>query len=140
MRTIQIPRRFVRSEWGGTETVVWETSRRLIARGHPTTVICPIALTYKECEIVGGVPVRRVSYFYPYVGLTAEAQQQLHTQVRQQHPERVDEHPPSIALGLRIINTITILASITDLLIIIISSCSRAAKLHAVGLDVGGHE
>jgi glycosyltransferase involved in cell wall biosynthesis len=77
MRTIQIPRRFVRSEWGGTETVVWETSRRLIARGHPTTVICPKALTSKECEIVGGVPVRRVSYFYPYVGLTAEAQQQL---------------------------------------------------------------
>jgi glycosyltransferase involved in cell wall biosynthesis len=77
MRTIQIPRRFVRSEWGGTETVVWETSRRLIARGHPTTVICPKALTSKDCEIVGGVPVRRVSYFYPYVGLTSETRQQL---------------------------------------------------------------
>jgi glycosyltransferase involved in cell wall biosynthesis len=77
MRTIQIPRRFVRSEWGGTETVVWETSRRLIALGHPTTVICPRALTSKEREIVAGVPVRRVSYFYPYVGLTAEARRQL---------------------------------------------------------------
>lgn len=77
MRTIQIPRRFVRSEWGGTETVVWETTRRLIALGHPTTVICPKALTSKDREIVGGVPVRRVSYFYPYVGLTSETRQQL---------------------------------------------------------------
>ena len=29
MKAIQVPRRFVREEWGGTETVILETAKRL---------------------------------------------------------------------------------------------------------------
>ena len=44
MKVVQIPRRFVRDAWGGTETVVLETARRLIARGVETEILCPAAL------------------------------------------------------------------------------------------------
>ena len=29
MRTVQLARRFVREDWGGTETVIFETSKRI---------------------------------------------------------------------------------------------------------------
>ena len=77
MNTVQLPRRFVRSHWGGTETVVLETSKRLLANGHKTRIICPIALTDQKHEIIEGVDVIRTPYFYPYFGLSASARAQL---------------------------------------------------------------
>ncbi|UCF37536.1 MAG: hypothetical protein JSU96_01320 [Acidobacteriota bacterium] len=44
MNVVQVPRRFVLSDWGGTETVLLETSKRLLALGHHTEIICPNAL------------------------------------------------------------------------------------------------
>lgn len=77
MRVVQLPRRFVRSHWGGTETVILETSKRLLRRGHDTAILCPNALADSDEETIEGVPVRRVPYFYPYLGLGKEARHQL---------------------------------------------------------------
>jgi glycosyltransferase involved in cell wall biosynthesis len=77
MRTVQVPRRFVRHAWGGTETVILETSRRLPALGHETEILCPNALAEADEETIDGVRVRRTGYFYPYLGLSAEAKAQL---------------------------------------------------------------
>ena len=77
MKSIQVPRRFTRRAWGGTETVVLETSKRLIACGNETKVFCPNALDPARDELIEGVPVTRFPYFYPYFGLGASARDQL---------------------------------------------------------------
>ena len=77
MKVIQIPRRFVREAWGGTETVVLETSRRLLAAGIETEIVCPNAMASCDYERIGGIPVRRTPYFYPYFGLKPGAIDQL---------------------------------------------------------------
>jgi len=69
MNTIQIPRRFVADPWGGTETVVLETSKRLIEKGHPTEIYTSMAMSDRPSESIEGVPVRRFQHFYPYLGL-----------------------------------------------------------------------
>jgi len=77
MRVVQIPRRFVRSDWGGTETVILETSKCLLALGHDTEILCPRALSKVDRETMDGVPVRRFAYFYPYFGLSQAARLQM---------------------------------------------------------------
>lgn len=77
MKTIQIPRRYVRHSWGGVETVVAETSKRLSAWGHEVRVVCPNALAETDHEIIEGVEVQRLPYFYPYIGLNEHARRQL---------------------------------------------------------------
>lgn len=77
MNILQIPRRFVRSHWGGTESVVLETSRRLLELGHQTEILCPAIFSNCSVESIQGVHVERTPYFYPYWRLTKEAQQQL---------------------------------------------------------------
>lgn len=73
MNIVQVPRRFVRSHWGGTETVILETCKRLLSMGHKTSIICPNALATGNHEVIQGVQVTRTPYFYPYLGLKAEA-------------------------------------------------------------------
>lgn len=73
MKIAQVPRRFVRSHWGGTETVILETSKRLLKLGHQTEILCPNALATTNQEVIEGVRVARTPYFYPYLGLSAEA-------------------------------------------------------------------
>lgn len=73
MKIVQVPRRFVRSHWGGTETVILETSKRLLRMGHKTEIVCPNALATSNHEIIEGISTTRVPYFYPYFGLSAEA-------------------------------------------------------------------
>jgi len=77
MNIVQIPRRFVRSHWGGTETVIIETCKRLLDMGHQTEILCPNALATGESEVIDGVRVRRFPYFYPYLGLSSEAKRLL---------------------------------------------------------------
>jgi glycosyltransferase involved in cell wall biosynthesis len=77
MNIVQIPRRFVKSHWGGTETVILETCKRLLKMGHHTEIICPNALAHQDNEVIGGVRIHRFPYFYPYVGLSDEARQML---------------------------------------------------------------
>lgn len=77
MRIIQVPRRFVSSHWGGTETVILETCKRLLNKGHDTRIVCPDALSDIDRETIEGVDIQRVPYFYPYIGLNSEARRQL---------------------------------------------------------------
>lgn len=77
MRTLQLARRFVKEDWGGTESVIYETSTRLIARGHPTEVYCTMATARHPEEDIGTLHVRRYPYFYPYFKLPEEAQRVL---------------------------------------------------------------
>jgi glycosyltransferase involved in cell wall biosynthesis len=73
MNVVHVPRRFVRSHWGGTETVILETCKGLLRMGHETQVICTNALAIEDQEVIEGVQVLRVPYFYPYLGLTTGA-------------------------------------------------------------------
>lgn len=77
MKTIQVPRRFVREEWGGTETVILETSKRLNRQGHPTKIFCANTLATTDSEEMDGISIQRFPYFYPYFGLHPNARAQL---------------------------------------------------------------
>lgn len=77
MNVIQVPRRFVRHEWGGTETVVLETCQRLPHYGVQTAIFCPNALATSNEEKIEDVAVQRFPYFYPYLGLKPEAREAL---------------------------------------------------------------
>jgi len=77
MQIVHLPRRFVRQEWGGTETVVLETAKQQIAAGHHASILCPSMLSTAGADAMDGVPILRVPYFYPYLGLSADARLQL---------------------------------------------------------------
>ncbi len=77
IHSVQVPRRFVRHEWGGTETVVFETSKRLVAMGNDCEIICPNALAEQNYEFMEGIRIMRTPYFYPYWGLSEESRRQL---------------------------------------------------------------
>lgn len=70
-RILHVPRRFVAGEWGGTETVVLEISREQQRAGWQPEILTTDALSGQPREIIGGVPVQRFGYFYPYLGLSA---------------------------------------------------------------------
>ncbi len=72
MHIAQLPRRFVESHWGGTETVILETCKRLVQKGHNTKIFCPNALSVKNVDFIDGIPVERFPYFYPYFGLNRD--------------------------------------------------------------------
>jgi glycosyltransferase involved in cell wall biosynthesis len=72
-----IVRRFVRDSWGGTETAVLSLAGKLQSLGHTSPILTSMALAHSKQENIGGLDVRRFSHFYPYLGLTAAARQQL---------------------------------------------------------------
>ncbi len=72
MKIIQVPRRFVTSEWGGTETTILQTSRALQRAGHEAAIFTSLALSDQRRETIQGVPVRRFPYSYPFLGLSAQ--------------------------------------------------------------------
>ncbi len=72
MKIIQVPRRFVASEWGGTETTILQTSRALQRAGHEAAIFTSLALSDQRRETIQGVPVRRFPYTYPFLGLSAQ--------------------------------------------------------------------
>jgi len=74
LRSIQVPRRFVKEAWGGTETTILETSRALIASGNPTSVFTSLSLSDKTFGQIGGIDVHRFTYSYPFFGLSAKEQ------------------------------------------------------------------
>lgn len=69
MKTAQVIRRFSFSEWGGTECVVWNTSKMLSAFGDEPEIVATNALEKTSFEIREGVEIRRFGYFYPYFPL-----------------------------------------------------------------------
>jgi glycosyltransferase involved in cell wall biosynthesis len=77
MKILHIPRRFVSTEWGGTETYVLETAKGLLERGHDAAIFTSSALSHEGNDEIQGVPVHRFSHFYPYLGLSSDARHQL---------------------------------------------------------------
>ena len=72
MRTAQIIRRFAFSEWGGTESVVWNTARTLQEKGNPSEVFATCALSQTRDEVKNAIPIHRFHYRYPYFPLSKE--------------------------------------------------------------------
>ena len=70
-RILHVPRRFVAQEWGGTETVILEIARQQQRAGARPEIFTTRALTPVRREPIGGIPVRRFDYCYPFFGLTA---------------------------------------------------------------------
>ena len=68
---IHVPRRFVAEEWGGTETVILEISRQQRRAGLVPRIITSMALARLQHEEIGGIPVHRYPYCYPFFGLSA---------------------------------------------------------------------
>ena len=68
-KIIHVPRRFVREEWGGTETVIIETSCQLEKAGYEPEIFTSTALCDKKQETVYGIQVRRFPYIYARLGL-----------------------------------------------------------------------
>ncbi len=72
MRIAHIIRRFAFSEWGGTETVVWNTARVLHAKGNPSEIFATRALSPTQDEVKNAIPIHRFNYKYPYFPLSKE--------------------------------------------------------------------
>ena len=70
IRSIQVPRRFVADEWGGTETTILQSSRALNAAGHPTRIFTTLALSDRRREHIQDIEVLRHAYCYPFFGLS----------------------------------------------------------------------
>lgn len=77
MNIVHVARRFTRDAWGGTETVVLETSKRQQRAGHDVRIMTTRALCDTPEEQIDGVSVLRARHFYPYLGLGPDARQQL---------------------------------------------------------------
>ena len=67
---LHVPRRFVAEEWGGTETVILEISRQQRIAGLNPLIYTSMALARRREETIGGIPVRRFPYCYPFFGLS----------------------------------------------------------------------
>ena len=70
-KILHVPRRFVAEEWGGTETVILEISRQQQRSGWQPEIVTSMALAKRREETIGGVPVKRYPYCYPFFGLSA---------------------------------------------------------------------
>ncbi|MBV1883295.1 MAG: glycosyltransferase family 4 protein [Pseudomonadales bacterium] len=69
---LHVVRRFVFSEWGGTETVVWNSALKLLALSTPTSIISTSALDSPGVEQKSGCKIERFPYIYPRLGLNSE--------------------------------------------------------------------
>ena len=69
-RIIHVPRRFVADEWGGTETVILEIASNQLRRGWKPEILTSMALASSPEDTMGGVPVRRFPYLYPFLNLS----------------------------------------------------------------------
>ena len=70
MRTAHIIRRFAFSEWGGTESVVWNTARTLQAKGNPSEIFATRALSPVADEVKNAIQIHRFEYKYPHFPLS----------------------------------------------------------------------
>ena len=72
MRTAHIIRRFAFSEWGGTESVVWNTARTLQEKGNPSEIFATRALSSVQDEVKNAIQIHRLNYKYPFFPLSKE--------------------------------------------------------------------
>ena len=76
-KIIHVPRRFVKEKWGGTETVIFETSKELIKADYDVEIHTSLILSDKKKETIYGLPVKRYPYFYTYFGISEENKELL---------------------------------------------------------------
>ena len=77
LKTAQIIRRFSFLEWGGTETVVWNTVHGLATEGMECEILATAACDRAGQEERDGIRICRFPYFYPYWPMTAARQEVL---------------------------------------------------------------
>ena len=66
LKVAHVARRFTFDEWGGTETVVWNTVLRQRALGVDAQILATAALSVPGEELRDGIRIRRFAYRYPY--------------------------------------------------------------------------
>jgi glycosyltransferase involved in cell wall biosynthesis len=66
MKIAHIVRRFTFSEWGGTESVVWNIAKQQKALGLIPEILCTAALDKIGTDVIEGITIRRFPYIYPY--------------------------------------------------------------------------
>ena len=76
-KVAHVLRRFTFSEWGGTETVVWNTALRQRARGAEPEILTTAALAAPGEERRDGIRIRRFPYWYAYFPMTARLRLEL---------------------------------------------------------------
>ncbi|MBQ9338461.1 MAG: glycosyltransferase family 4 protein [Lentisphaeria bacterium] len=77
LKIAHVLRRFTFEEWGGTETVVWNTILQQRARGAEPEILSTAALSVPGEEVRDGVRIRRFPYFYPHFPMTSKAGREL---------------------------------------------------------------
>lgn len=73
----QVIRRMSISDWGGTESVVLNTTRHLREQKVRSEILATQAMDTSSESIYQGVPLKRFPYFYPYLGLSQQGKNQL---------------------------------------------------------------
>lgn len=73
----QVIRRMSMSDWGGTESVVLNTTRHLRQNNILSEILSTQAMDTRTESLYEGVPLKRFPYFYPYLGLSQQGKNQL---------------------------------------------------------------
>ena len=61
---VYVPRRYTKSEWGGTETVIAKTSNELKKLGNKVSVYTSMAFSTNREELLYGTNIKRFDYTY----------------------------------------------------------------------------
>ena len=72
LKIAHVVRRFTFDEWGGTESVVWNTALQQCAMGLEPEILATCALAMPGEELRQDIHIRRFPYWYPYFPMTAE--------------------------------------------------------------------
>ncbi|MBQ7208819.1 MAG: glycosyltransferase family 4 protein [Lentisphaeria bacterium] len=72
LRIAHVVRRFTFDEWGGTETVVWNTALNQLKLGMTPEILATSALSRPGEEIREEIRIRRFPCFYPYFPMPRE--------------------------------------------------------------------
>lgn len=72
-----VVRRLSEKEWGGTETVVLNTTQHLLKKGIHSEILTTQAMDATPETCLNQVTIQRFRYFYPYWGLSAQAKDLL---------------------------------------------------------------
>lgn len=72
LKIAHVVRRFAFDEWGGTESVVWNTALQQCAQGLVPEILATCALATPGAELRQGIRICRFPYWYPYFPMTAK--------------------------------------------------------------------
>ena len=77
LRIAHVVRRFTFDEWGGTETVVWNTVLNQARQGIHPEIFATSALSHPGEEVRQDIRIRRFPYSYPYFPMPEETRRIL---------------------------------------------------------------